>query len=118
MIAQNKGFSLMELMLAVAILLIAVLGLLSTFINCILLNESNRNLVTAANDAQYVLEQIRSLAYGDIATYAAPAFTNLNGEAITLTRSIGAEIAEVTVDVSWTERQRNRSFQLSTRFAQ
>jgi general secretion pathway protein I len=113
-----RAFTLLELMIAVAILLIAILSLLAAFINCILLNESNRNLVTATNDAQYVLEQIKSLAYSDIAAYTAPTFNNLTDELIALDRSIGSTIAEVTVDVSWTERQRNRSAQLSTRIAE
>jgi prepilin-type N-terminal cleavage/methylation domain-containing protein len=117
----NRGFSLMELMIAVAILLVAILGLLAAFINCILLNESNNNLGVAASDAQYVLEQIKGLAYSGIATYTAPAFTNLTGETITLTRLILArpkgDLTEVTVKVSWTERQRNRDVSVSTRIA-
>lgn len=111
----------MELMIAVAILLVAILSLLAAFINCILLNESNNNLGLAAKDAQYVLEQIKGLAYSDIATYTAPAFTNLTGEAITLTRLTLArpkgDLTEVTVKVSWTERQRNRDVSVSTRIA-
>ena len=118
----NRAFSLIELMIAVAILVVAILSLLATFINCVFLNESNNNLVSAVSDAQYVLEQIKGLAYSDIATYAAPVFTNLTGEAITLTRSTLArpkgELTEVTVKVSWTERQRSRDVSLSTRFAQ
>lgn len=114
---KNRGFTLPELLLAMAILLGAVLGLLTTFIYCVLLNESNNNLVVAANDAQYVLEQIKGLNYNDIDDYLPPTFNNLNNETVTLSRSIGSQIAEVTVDVNWTERQRQRSFQLTTRIA-
>ncbi len=113
-----KGFTLSELMIAAAILLIAVLGLLAAFINCMLLNESNNNLVTAVNDAQYILEQLKGLSYSEIAAYTPPVLNNLSNETISLSRSIGTRIAEVTVDVSWTERQRSRNFQLSTRIAQ
>lgn len=114
-----KGFSLLELIVAVAIFLIVISGLLITFVYCIILNESNNNLVKAVNDAQYVLEQIKALAYDQIVTYTCPTFNNLNDENIALDPppSIGTQIAEVTVNVSWTERQRARSFQLSTRIA-
>lgn len=115
---QLKGFTLSELMIAAAILLIAVLGLLAAFINCMLLNESNNNLVTAVNDAQYILEQLKGLSYSEIAAYTPPVLNNLSNETISLSRSIGTRIAEVTVGVSWTERQRSRNFQLSTRIAQ
>jgi prepilin-type N-terminal cleavage/methylation domain-containing protein len=114
---NDKGFNLVELMIASGILLIVLSGLMVTFVYGILLNESNNNLVIATNDAQYVLEQIKGLAYSAISSYPAPTFYNLNNETITLSRSIGTRIAEVTVDVSWTERQRQRSFRLSTRIA-
>jgi len=112
-----RGLTLIELMIATGILVVVLSGLLLTFISCILLNESNNNLVIAVNDAQYVLEQIKGLAYSEIGNYTVPQFNNLANETVTLTRSIGTRIAEVAVDVSWIERQRQRNFQLSTRIA-
>ena len=117
-----KGFSLIEVMVATAILLIILSGLLLAFVYCILLNQSNNNLVIAANDAQYVLEEIKGLAYSGISNFInnfnPSQFSNLNNEIITFPNpNIGTAIAEVTVDVSWIERQRQRNFQLSTRIA-
>ncbi|MFH0791519.1 MAG: prepilin-type N-terminal cleavage/methylation domain-containing protein [Candidatus Omnitrophota bacterium] len=114
-----RGFTLSELMIASAILLIAILGLLAVLINCMILNDANNNLVIAVNDAQYVLEQIKGLAYADIAAYIAPVFSNLNSETISLTRNYIDlnRLVEVIVDVNWVERQRNKNFQLSTRIA-
>ena len=57
------GFTLSELLLATAILVIALSGLLALFINCIFLNESNRNLALATSHAQYILEEIRGTAF-------------------------------------------------------
>lgn len=119
---SDKGFTLLELMIAAGILLIAILGLLTAFIHCIFLSESNKNLVTAVTDAQYVLEQIKSLPYSEISNFInnfnPSQFSNLDNEAITFPNpDIGGNIAEVTVNVSWIERQRNRSFELSTRIA-
>ncbi|MCM8795186.1 MAG: prepilin-type N-terminal cleavage/methylation domain-containing protein [Candidatus Omnitrophica bacterium] len=114
-----KGFTLSELLLAVAILLIAICGLLFASVSCILMNESNNNLVIAVNDAQYVLEQIKGLAYADIDNYEPPDFDNLNNETITLDldKSDVTRIRTVTVNVSWQERGRQRSFSLPTRIA-
>lgn len=116
-LSSLTGFTLLELMIASAILLIAICGLLVTFVTCALMNESNNNLVVATNDAQYVLEEIKALGYSDISGYASPVFDNLEGEAITLNKDIGTQIAEVTVNVNWTERQRNKAISLSTRIA-
>lgn len=71
----------------------------------------------AVNDAQYVLEQVKGLAYSDIESYTPPTFANLNNETIALTTSMGSLIGEVTVNVSWIERQRQRNFALTTRIA-
>ena len=120
----NKGFSLIELMFGVSISLVVILAVALSFINSMLLNGSSRNLTIAANDAQYVLEQVKALDYDtQIATnfsssYTLPAFTHLNGEAVAFdpAPAIGAVISKITVKVSWVEKQNTRSFSLATFF--
>lgn len=119
---NKRGFTLSELLIAVVILALVITGLLSTAVTCLLSNKLNNNLVKAANDAQYVLEQIKGLAYSQISSYTAPTFSNLQNETITLTRSVGTNIAEVTVNVNWKEGnceqpQCYRNYALTTRFA-
>ena len=119
---MDKGFTLSELMIAAAIILIAILGLFTAIINCILLNESNNNLVMAVNDAQYVLEQIKGLAYDNINDFITAfdplQFSDLYNQSITFPNTvIGTSIANITVEVNWDERQRQRNFTLSTRIA-
>lgn len=109
-------------MIAAAIILIAILGLFTAIINCILLNESNNNLVMAVNDAQYVLEQIKGLAYDNINDFITAfdplQFSDLYNQSITFPNTvIGTSIANITVEVNWDERQRQRNFTLSTRIA-
>ncbi|MEW6100756.1 MAG: prepilin-type N-terminal cleavage/methylation domain-containing protein [Candidatus Omnitrophota bacterium] len=115
---NKKGFTLAELLIAVGILAVAILGLLALFVNVMLMNESNYNLVTAVNDAQFVLEQMRPIAYDDLDDYSPPDFINLQNEteSVTVSNPPGGSIAEITVTIGWTERNRNRNFQLSTRF--
>jgi len=113
----KNGFSLLELLIAVVILTAVVTGTILTIINCLMLNETNSNIVSASNDAQYVLEQMKALSYGDLSGYTAPTLNNLQNENITLNTSIGATVSNITVTVSWQERQSNRSFSLSTYIA-
>jgi len=115
-----SGFTLLELLFTSLILLITISGLFFAFISCAFLNESNNDLVVAANDAQYVLEQVKALNFSSIDTYVPPVFTNLSGEnipALTVT-NISSRVKQVTVNVNWTDRRRRqRSFSLSTRIA-
>jgi prepilin-type N-terminal cleavage/methylation domain-containing protein len=112
-----RAFSLIELMVAVAILAVALTGALLTYVNCMLLNESSRNMVIAACDAQHVLEELRALNYGSISGYTAPVFSNLNNETVTLTSTVGSSVATVNVDISWQERQVSKNLSISARIA-
>lgn len=118
MSARVKGFALLELLVTSGILLIVISALLCTFVNCAFLNESNNELIIAANDAQYVLEEIKGLAYGAIDSYIPPAFTHLRSESIpapTVTQA-GSRVKEVTVTVNWEDRKRRqRSLSFTTR---
>ncbi len=115
----NRGFTLLELMIASAILLIALSGLLSTFVYSLLINEASNNLVIAANDAQYVLEQMKSLSYNDLEGYSPPQFNNLKDETISdpVVTQVSQGLKQVTVNVDWTERGNARTFSLSTQIA-
>jgi len=60
-------------MIAAAVLVVALLGLLGVFTNCFGLNETARNLTIAINGAQERLEQIRNADFGTIiANYNGP----------------------------------------------
>lgn len=116
---KRKGFTLLELMITSAILLISIAGLLTVYVNALILDETSRETIIAANDAQYVLEQIKSVAFANIGSYASPTLTNLTNESIpnpTVT-TISTRVKQVVVTVSWTgKRNRPRSFSLTTRF--
>ncbi len=113
-IRNKRGFTLAELILAVAITLLVITGSALSFVYLMLLADSSVNLTIAANDAQYILEQLKGIAYEAISSYSAPVFYNLPGEAITLSRSVGANLATLTVNVSWQERNQAKNFSLPT----
>lgn len=123
---NNKGFTLVELMFAVAILLVSILALLSGFVSSLFLNNSSSNLTTAVNDAQYVLEQIKGLNYNTCiqnnfaaGCYTLPVFTNLPNESVELSPAptIGPSISKITVKIIWLDKQKIRSFSLATYIA-
>jgi hypothetical protein len=56
----RKAVTLAELMIAVLFLTVVLGGIVGLFLKCMLLNESNRSLTTAASHVQYVMESIRA----------------------------------------------------------
>ena len=63
---KNIGFTLMELMIAAAILLFCLSGLLATYFQMFILSDLTRDLTLATNAAQAKIEEIRSYAYTNI----------------------------------------------------
>jgi len=125
-VIKNKGFTLIELMIGMFVLLVSILAALSGFLGSMFLNNSSSNLTTAVNDAQYVLEQAKGLDY-DVciqylpnACYVLPAFTNLPNETVAFDpapTTIGTNIRKITVKVSWQDKGQQRSFSLATYIA-
>ncbi|MCM8796720.1 MAG: prepilin-type N-terminal cleavage/methylation domain-containing protein [Candidatus Omnitrophica bacterium] len=115
---NKKAFSLIEIMMAVAVLTIAIIPFLLAILNGILLIDSSRNLVCAANDAQYVLEEMKTINYANLSTYTPPTFNNLNNETVTLDKNIGATISTITVNINWQETERVKNISIATCFAQ
>jgi type II secretory pathway pseudopilin PulG len=122
-----KGFSLLELMFGVSVLLTVVTGSLVSFMNCMFLNEFNRHLAIAANDAQYALEQIKAQNFSNIQTFIgnpnnfsrAKNLPAANNETITFAYTQNNLVLNtITIQVSWNERQAAKTFSITTRFAQ
>ena len=111
------GFTLAEVILAAAILVFALAGLLALFISCMLLNESSRNRATAIAQAQYVMEEIKNTNFDNIETNINAGNWNwdeteieneslpvLKSEFITTTVPASGDPAEVLVEVEWQDR--------------
>lgn len=114
----RRGMSLFEVMVSVALLLTASCAALGSIVYCIVLTNASANLTAAVSDAQFVLEQIRGLAFAGIDTYTPPAFSNLANENVTVTvLSASATLKKVTVNVTWTEFAQNRTYTISTYFS-
>ena len=126
-IKNKRGFTLIELMAGVFVLLVSILAALSGFLGSMMLNNSSSNLATAVNDAQYVLEQVKGLDYDTCiqnlpdACYVLPEFDNLPGvETVAFDpapTTIGANLRKITAKISWQDKGQTRSFSLASYFA-
>ena len=123
----SDGFTLVELMIAIAFLVVALAGLLSAFLSLSALNEYSRNVTWATNDATRVLEQMRQQNTGGSCftpSAAAPSgsatwdawLTNVAGgksiqpnpstEELATVTSSGTDPLTVSVMVCWRQRSR------------
>ena len=104
-----EGFSLMELLVSVAILSISLGSWLGLFIYCSTFVDLSGNMTKALRGAQGKLEEIRNHTYSLITTdYAAGGspgnkfdVTQLNGKGAVYIDSTNANLLTVKVVVSW-----------------
>ena len=131
----KSGFTLSELLLAAAILVFVLAGLLALFANCLILNEANRNLIVATSHAQYIMEEIKNAAEPDFAQlesgdwdldesqiqsapYNLTALSNETIDTNVTQQDNDPDLLIVSVIVQWNDRgQRPRSAQLETLIA-
>lgn len=102
---SHKGFTLLELMLAAAVLIVAISGLVAAFVGCYALNETARNLTFATMGAQQKLEEIREHNFYNI-------YSDYNGTTFGVTGIAEAkgrvdidntnpDLLKITVTVCW-----------------
>ena len=110
MINNKKGFTLLELMIAVSVLIVALVGLLGVFAHMISLNENSSKLTLAVAGCQAKLEEMRNANFSSLyATYNAANFNPAgfsSGEAkgaISINNS-NPNLLQVFVSVSWRTR--------------
>ena len=124
---QKRGFTLMEVVLALAILIPAVFAIIGANHYMIRMSESSRRITTALQDAHTLIERIRNTSEQGLnqvtAAYpsggAVAGFLNLPGEQITVTYpSASADPLAITVMVNWTDQGRAMSRSLSTQVTQ
>lgn len=116
------GFSLIETLFSVSILLIVIVAAILTITSATALISASRNLVTASGDAQYALEQIKTLSFDDIpahiASYPANQFSNLSEENISFPNPVyTTNLDTITVLITWEEKNAERQFSVTTRLA-
>jgi len=123
-----RGFTISELLIASGILAFVLTGLLLVFVNCILLNEANRNLTIAMTHAQTAMEELKDTAETAFSSIVSGTWDNaaivgrglipLSNETIDFTVS-GTSTKNVLITVNWRDRgRRDRSTTLQTLITQ
>jgi len=105
-----KSFTLAEVLLAIAILIVAVSTILVTYLACFVLIDTVKNINIATSAAQGVIEEIRSTPFTQIVTdYSGLNFV-LNdipeSRGVVYVDDTNPELLEVTVSVCWKHRNR------------
>ena len=107
---KNKGFSLIEVIVTVGILVIVLTNLLGLFIYCSTLAQTSGNMTLAVREAQGKLDEMRDHSYGLITTdYGAGgtpgnifSLNQLNGKGVIYFESPpNPELLQIKVVVSW-----------------
>lgn len=114
-----QGLTLTEVLIAVGILAIVIVGLLQLFVYCSTLAEAAGNTTLAINAAQNKMEEIRNHNFGSIPTdYASGGtpgntftLTNLNGTGTITTSQVGgnSQLLQIQIDASW-QNKNGRNF--------
>ena len=105
----SYGFTLVELLVSVAILTFALCGILVTYSSCVTLVKTSKNVNSATNAAQAVIEEIRTYLFDDIAGYDGTSYpvTDIpEGRGVVYVDDTNPELLEVRTSVCW--RQGNR----------
>ena len=133
---MKKGVTLVEVVISVMVLGIVLGGILMVFMNCMFLNDANRNTARAIGHAQYVMEDImreikNTTCVAVNATIAGVGWDwntgAITGEGLTPLDNEGIgtiaawenfdDLLNVTVTVGWWDRRaRARSIFLRTLF--
>jgi prepilin-type N-terminal cleavage/methylation domain-containing protein len=109
------GFTLVEVLLAAAILASAISAILATYYSCFILIGTSKNINIATNAAMGLMEEIRSSPFNKIAENATDGgYNGLNFIVNNIPQSRGVvyvdsdnpELLQVTISVCW--RQGNR----------
>ncbi len=113
---SNKSFALSELILAVAILALALTGILALFANVMILNTTNREVTLAYSAAQSKMEELKNLAaydFNGLDAYNGQTFVLSNfppdipaKARITVSDQVAGELKQVKIDACFMVRNK------------
>lgn len=114
--------TLLEVVVALAVVGIALFGVLTTLVNCMLLDSMTRQRSTAINAALKRMEEIRGVDFSQVADldnrrfYVAElARSSTDSGGLVTVDDANEDLLEVTVSVSWLDfRNRTQEFNLTS----
>lgn len=117
---ENAGFTLVEVLITIALFAVVLTALLGCFIQGFDILMRMKQMTIATQSIQSELESIRNMHYSDILalddTFTNDSLSYLDNSSgiITLDDSVGAEIKKLTVSVVWTYRGRQMQKEVVT----
>lgn len=115
----KKGFAIVESLLAIAIMAFALCGILATYLTCLFLITTSKNLNSATNAGQGVIEEIRSTPFPQIIddfdgmTFTVNDIRSSSG-IVSVSDSTNPELLDVTVSISWPQGNQTITLPLQT----
>ncbi|MFH1782840.1 MAG: hypothetical protein ABH848_04415 [Candidatus Omnitrophota bacterium] len=108
-INNKSGFTLLELVTGIMMLVVALIGVLSAFSGCFTLNETARNITISINGTQEKIEQIRELDFSQVPAMDGTTFEILqirddDSEGVVEVDDSDPEILRVTATVCWRQK--------------
>ena len=104
-----SGFTLVEVLMAAMVFIVAFLGILTSYIRCMELSETSKNASMALAAAKSQMETIKNYTvFNDIlSTYDNVGFAvnGLTGKGVSYVQEIDTDLLKITVSVSWKQRQ-------------
>ena len=120
-IGPNAGFTLVESMLALAIMSVGLLALAGLQITALRGNALSRSMTTAVSIAEQRLEQLKNTPYSDIQAEAATQVTASNlhfTRQVTITNGPLPNTKSVSVLVSWQDQSKTHTLPIATLIGQ
>ncbi len=107
---MNKGFTLLELMIAAAIIIFCLAGMLATFVACLEMDETTKNMELALNSAQDVLEDIRNTPITSVEsiyngfTFQVPELAAGSSQGYVYVDDSDPKLLDVVIGVCWQQK--------------
>ncbi|HSX48544.1 MAG TPA: prepilin-type N-terminal cleavage/methylation domain-containing protein [Candidatus Nanoarchaeia archaeon] len=121
---DNRGFTLIEVLIAAAVLAMSAAAVVSVFVTVKTLNRRARNITLATQAAQQEIEVLRNTAYASLPIGSTDFSSSLPGE-LQDPKTATAVIAEspvglkrVDITISYGESGRSKQIQFSTAISQ
>lgn len=109
-----RGFSLVEIILAISVLALGILVVLGIFPKIIDLNLSKDNTVKAIQLAQDKMDELLAAGTQVTGAYDQPASVIPNSRRTWIGSAPVSHLQQVTVTVDWPERGKQRSFTITS----
>lgn len=117
---MKKSFSLIELTVAIGILVVGILGVISSYIGGAALTDTTKNIALTSNAAAAKLEYMRRETLGSLSLYDHDIFPspeeegsegdieyqNLNYRGIIYIDNINSQLKQITIIMCWRQGQR------------